>query len=139
MRGQALDLVGVEDGIAFQEGDFALDVRAVVRLFRLREFAGEDDGGAVLALLDERGAWPLYALAQDFRARREHPHGEFLPLLDRGADDPPDHRGDGYGEAFLSGKSLASGIGLYSRSIRHTLSPPFFRALFSFMRKWASR
>ncbi len=31
----------------------------------------------------ERGAWPLFALAQDFRARREHPHGEFLPLLER--------------------------------------------------------
>ncbi len=57
-----------------------------------------------------------------------------------GADDPPsDHRDDGYGEAFLSGKSLGSGIGLYSRSIRHTLSAPFFRAFFSFMRKWPSR
>jgi hypothetical protein len=40
----------------------------LVRLFRLREFAGEDVGAATLALLDERGGWPLCALAQDFQS-----------------------------------------------------------------------
>ncbi|HEY5953248.1 MAG TPA: hypothetical protein VIT18_02725, partial [Terrimicrobiaceae bacterium] len=52
---------------------------------------------------------------------------ELPEAAERGAGDPlSDHRGNGCGEAFLSGKSLGSGIGLYSRSIRHTLSPPFF-------------
>ena len=44
MHGQALDLVGVEDGIALQERDFALDVRAAVRLFRLRELLAKTTG-----------------------------------------------------------------------------------------------
>ncbi len=137
MRGQALDLVDVEDGIAFR-GDFrAMSASSVCSLFvnLLAKATGEPCSPILMSAVHG-----LCALAQDFRARRERPHGEFLPLLERGADDPPsDHRGDGYSEAFLSGKSLDSGIGLYSRSIRHTLSPPFFRAFFSFMRKWASR
>jgi len=49
---QAFDLLGIEHAIAFHEGDFPLDVLALVVGLGLGEAVGVDDQGAVLALAD---------------------------------------------------------------------------------------
>ena len=60
--GQAVDLVGVEDGVALEEGDRDLLLLAVVVGFAPREGVGVDDERALLAAADlaaEFGGLPV--------------------------------------------------------------------------------
>ena len=50
MRGQAFALLGVEHGVALHEGDFALDLLALVVGLGAGDAVGIDDELAVLAL-----------------------------------------------------------------------------------------
>ena len=55
VRGQAVDLLDVEDGVALQERDLALDLLAGRRVgFGARDLVGVDDKRALLALADMR-------------------------------------------------------------------------------------
>ncbi len=50
--GQAVDLLGVEDGIGLQERDIPLDLATTAVAFGLGEAAGKDDDAAAFALAD---------------------------------------------------------------------------------------
>ncbi len=50
--GQAFDLLDVEDGVALQEGDLALDLLAVAVLLGLGDGVGIHDQRTLLALAD---------------------------------------------------------------------------------------
>ena len=101
MRRQAFDLLAVENGVALHEGDFALDLLAVVAGLGARDLVGIDDKRAVLALLHLRAQFLRLPVGHPDRADEalklglapQHQHVDALVGLTVGAQRPGDPPG----------------------------------------------